>query len=101
MHVCGPKCIRGHKFDVEHATYTTDVGQSTQVMLTDCSSSSLNELQGEVHGSISKQILKGLIGVNSAIEDNYRCINCLGCKSCKTSMKVEMNSAKIEEEHKQ
>ena len=98
LHVCGPKCIRGHKFDVEHATYITDVSQSTQVMLTDCSSSSLNELQGEVHGSISKQILKGLIGVNSAIEDNYRCINCLGCKSCKTSMKVEMNSAKIEEE---
>ena len=97
-HVCGPKCITGHKFDKEHATYTPDVRQDTQVMLTDCSSSSLSELQGEVHGSISRQILKALIGVNSAVEDNYRCINCLGCKSCRTSMKVEMNSAKIEEE---
>ena len=97
-HVCGPKCIKGHRFDEEHATHIPGSVQDSQVMLIDSPTSQLNELQGEVYGSISKQMLRELIGINFAAEDNYRCIDCLGCKSCKISMKVEMNSAKAEEE---
>ena len=98
-HVCDHKCIKGHKFDKEHLL-RTDRGNSapTQAMLTSSLMSNLSEMQGDIQGSMARGALRDLIGVNRAVEDNYRCTSCLGCKSCRMSLKVEASSAKIEEE---
>ena len=97
-HSCDHKCIHGHQFDEEHANFTPTISQASSTVLITSILSELDDIPTNATEGMPGYIYKGLISISDAVEDNYRCIDCLNCKSCTSSMKVEKNSARLEKE---